>query len=231
VDVAVSKGAKVVSMSFGGADFSSETSLDYHFNVQGVSFVASAGDSGSGVNYPAASPYIVAVGGTTAYGDSNANYQSETAWSGSGGGISAYEAEPTWQSNVGIASNGKRAVPDVAYDADPNTGFSVYDSFSYNGQTGWFNVGGTSAGSPQWAGLLAIANSMRVAQGKATLNLSGANLYSAASSAYSWNYHDVTSGTNGTCGAICTATSGYDYVTGGGSPVANNLINTLAAQQ
>lgn len=231
VDVAVQSGASVVSMSWGGGEFASETSFDSaHFSVNGVTFTASSGDSGNGVEYPAASPFIVAVGGTTLNSDQSGNYLGETAWSGSGGGQSVFEAEPLYQSSYAIPNdpNGARGVPDVAYDADPNTGFAVYDTVRYLGQSGWFQVGGTSAGAPQWAALFAIANSMRVAAGKGTLSSTNSGVYSAASgSAYGANFHDITSGTNGNCGALCTASSGYDYVTGLGSPQANNVIPAL----
>jgi len=124
--------------------------------------------------------------------------------------------------------SGKRGVPDAAYDADPNTGFAVYDSVRYQGQSGWFQVGGTSAGTPQWAGLMAIVNSLRTAAGKGDLRWTYNALYSvAAGSAYGANYHDVTAGTNGTCGSLCSASSGYDYVTGLGSPRANAIIPAL----
>lgn len=229
VDVAVQNGASVVSMSFGGSEFSSEASNDTHFAVNGVTFTASSGDSGNGVEYPAASPDVVAVGGTTLNIASDGSYISETAWSGSGGGQSAYEAEPSYQANYPIPNDpsGVRGVPDVAYDADPNTGFSVYDTVRYQGQSGWFQVGGTSAGAPQWAALFAIANSLRVGAGKATLSSTGTAVYSVAKANYSLNLHDITSGTNGSCGTLCTATTGYDYVTGLGSPQANNIITAL----
>ena len=229
VDVAVQNGASVVSMSFGGSEFSSEASNDTHFAVNGVTFTASSGDSGNGVEYPAASPDVVAVGGTTLNIGSGGSYISETAWSGSGGGQSAYEAEPSYQANYPIPNDpsGVRGVPDVAYDADPNTGFSVYDTVRYQGQSGWFQVGGTSAGAPQWAALFAIANSLRVGAGKATLSSTGTAVYSVAKANYSLNLHDITSGTNGSCGTLCTATTGYDYVTGLGSPQANNIITAL----
>lgn len=233
VDVAVQNGASVVSMSWGGGESLLETIFDTHFAVNGVTFVASSGDSGSGVEYPAASPDVVGVGGTTLNVDSSGNYISETAWSGSGGGQSAYENEPSYQASYPIPNdpNGVRGVPDVAYDADPNTGFPIYDSIRYKGQKGWFQVGGTSAGAPQWSALLAIANSIRVASGKGTLSATGNAVYAvAAASVYNTNFHDITSGSNGSCGVLCTATPGYDYVTGLGSPQANNIIPALVAQ-
>jgi subtilase family serine protease len=229
VDLAVKNKASVVSMSFGGGDFSSELSYDYHFAAAGVTFTASSGDSGDGVEYPAASPHVVAVGGTTLSLGALGAYGGEVAWSGSGGGQSAYEAEPGYQFSYPIPNAGsKRGVPDVAYDADPVSGFSVYDSVTYQGQTGWFKVGGTSAGAPQWAALFAIVNSLRVAAGNQTLNGAGTSVYAVAQAGYAANYHDVTGGSNGTCGTLCNAAAGYDYVTGLGSPQANNIITALA---
>ena len=230
VEVAVKNGAKVVSMSWGLTEFSTETTADKYFETKGVTFVASSGDSGHGVFYPSASPYVVAVGGTTLNLNSSGVWQSETAWScsgtlsceldgGSSGGQSKYEAEPSYQS--GVQSSGKRGVPDVSYDANPSTGVPVYDT----GEGGWIQVGGTSMGSPEIAAMFAIANSMRVANGKKTLTQPQPYLYADAEG----DYHDITSGENGTCGALCTAGPGYDYVTGVGSPQANLLITALVA--
>lgn len=227
IDVAVKNGATIVSMSFGGSEFSGQTSYDSHFNVGGVTFVASSGDSGYGVEYPASSQYVIGVGGTTLNTDPYGNYIGESAWSGSGGGLSAYEPEPAGQTAWPLPYAGKRGIPDAAYNGNPNTGFAVYDSVTYQTQSGWFQVGGTSAGAPQWAGLIAIANSMRVASGKQRLMATYNTLYSAGQSGYPTNYYDVTTGANGTCGNICSATGGYDYVTGIGSPRANYLIPAL----
>jgi len=232
VDVAVQNGASVVSMSFGGGEFSGETSYDSHFAGNGVTFTASSGDSGNGVEYPAASPGVVAVGGTTLTTATGGSYASETAWSGSGGGQSTVENEPLYQALYPIPNDpsGWRGVPDVSYDGDPNTGFAVYDTVRYQGQSGWFQVGGTSAGAPQWAALFAIANSMRVAGKKATLSSTNNAVYNVAKANLSSNFHDITSGTNGSCGTLCTAVTGYDYVTGLGSPQANNVVPALVSQ-
>ncbi|OMG70092.1 S53 family peptidase [Burkholderia ubonensis] len=230
VDVAVQRGASVVSMSFGGNEFSGESGFDGHFGAPGVTFVASSGDSGTGTEYPAASPYVVAVGGTTLSTDPYGNYVGEAAWSGSGGGVSSGEAEPAGQAAWPIPVAGKRGVPDVSYDANPSSGFAVYDSVTYQRQAGWFQVGGTSAGAPQWSALVAIANSLRAAAGKARLSGTYDALYAAGKTAYGSNYHDVTTGTNGSCGAICTAAGGYDYVTGLGSPLAPSLVQALVAR-
>ncbi|MGD0961718.1 MAG: S53 family peptidase [Methylomonas sp.] len=209
VDYAVNNGANVVSMSLGSAEFFGEQMFDMHFNnskAAHVTFVASAGDSGHGAEYPAASPYVVAVGGTSMH----------TA------DASAIETEPADQSvyKLNFDSQGYRAVPDVAYGADPNIGFSVYTSAEFDGQTGWIQVGGTSAGAPQWAAFFAIANQMH---GLKTSD--GATVYTLAKtgSDYAQIFNDVTSGTNGSCGVLCTAAKGYDYITGLGSPNAQAL--------
>jgi subtilase family serine protease len=197
-----------ISMSWGANEFRSETSYDSYFTSSyGATFFASSGDSGAGVIWPAASPNVVAVGGTTLTLNSDGTVASETAWSGSGGGVSSWETEPTYQSTYGITgSNNHRGVPDVSYDANPNTGVSVYDSYGYGG---WLVVGGTSAGAPQWAAIQSLGHSS-----------SNINFYADAKSAsYSSYFRDITSGTNGKY----LAAGGYDYVTGLGSPLTVNF--------
>src|SRR5207244_2794009 len=161
VDTAASyPGVSAVSMSWGGGEFSGESAYDPHFSHPGVTFVASAGDSGTPPEWPSISPNVVSVGGTSLTLTSGGGYGSETGWRSGGGGTSAYVPKPTYQTYVSTPSSTKRTGPDVAYDADPNTGVLVYDSV--NG--GWFAYGGTSAGAPQWAALVAIAD-----QGRAQL--------------------------------------------------------------
>lgn len=217
-------GATEVSMSFGSSEFSGETSYDSYFTNSGTLYTASAGDSGHGTEYPAASPNVIAVGGTTLNGCSGtscAGFTSETAWSGSGGGASSYESIPAYQSSysgpvygagtITALTGGFRGVPDVSFEANPNTGVSVYDSTRYEGQEGWFTIGGTSVGAPDWAGILAAAASTG-----ATALQGDSAIYSGG---YSTNLRDITSGTNGSCGTDCTAGPGYDLVTGLGSPI------------
>jgi hypothetical protein len=221
VDYAVANGAKVVSMSWGANDFAGESAYDSHFNVSGVAFVASAGDSGGVVEYPSASPYVLSVGGTHLPLDKYGNRittNPETAWSSGGGGVSSNEALPTYQSSYGLTYSG-RATPDVAYDADPNTGVAVYDSTRYLFWSGWQVFGGTSIGAPQWAGLIALADQSRPTP-LATNDLTSSPAYNAAGSS---NYRDITSGSNG-----FSAASGYDLATGLGSPVASSLVPYLA---
>jgi subtilase family serine protease len=226
VDVAVQNGASVVSMSFGGPEFSGQSYYDSHFSAAGVTFVAASGDSGHGVDYPAASRLTVSAGGTTLNSDAYGNYIGESAWNGSGGGVSSYSSEPSGQSYWPLPYANHRGVPDVAYNADPSSGVPVYTSVPYNGQTGWFQMGGTSAAAPQWAALFAIVNSQRVAAGKAKLASAYNALYTVGKSSYA-NYRDVASGSNGSCGTVCQASGGYDYVTGLGSPNAASLIPAL----
>jgi subtilase family serine protease len=216
VDYANNNGANVVSMSWGDSEFYTETYYDSNFVNAGIAYVASSGDTGAGVCWPAASPYVTAVGGTTLNIASNNgvySWSSETAWSNSSGGVSAYEALPAYQTQAPDFTYAHRSVPDVAFDANPNTGVSVYDSTRYDGMSGWFVVGGTSVGAPSWAGLIARANSF-----------SNTQLYTLASNptTYATDYHDITSGSNG-----YPAGTGYDLVDGLGSPVANNLVSGL----
>lgn len=233
VDLAVRNGASVVSMSWMSGEFSAETSLDNHFVSNGVTFFAASGDSGTGTAYPAASPNVIGVGGTTLTLDAQGNYKGENAWSGSGGGISRYEHEPTYQALLGLPDDpaGRRGIPDVAYNGDPSTGYAVYDSVAINGLTGWLQVGGTSAGTPQWAALMAVTNSMRARARKANLSAANSAIYALAKANRGGEYHSVTKGSNGACGLICDAMSGYDYITGIGTPQSNALISSLNSQK
>ncbi len=210
IDYAASRTDVVaVSMSWGGAEFPEETTMDSHFvSKSNAIFFASSGDNGTGASWPASSPNVVGVGGTSLTLFKNNSTKSETAWSGSGGGISKYEKAPTFQQNYNIPkSNGMRAVPDVAYDANPADGFSIIR----NGV--WEVVGGTSAGSPQWAAIAALGS-----------GANNTNFYADKSSKSSLNYfHDIVSGSNGDCGYICAARAHYDYVTGLGSPLTVNF--------
>ncbi len=198
-------GVVAVSNSWGGSEFSSETAMDSNFNHAGVAITASAGDSGYGVEYPAASPFVTAVGGTTLNPASNTRGWTETVWSGTGSGCSAYESKPSWQTDSGCSN---RTVADVAAVADPATGVAVYDSYSYMGQSGWLVFGGTSVASPIIASVYALA-------GNTSSISDGSYPYAQISS-----LNDITSGSNGSCGGsyLCTAGNGYDGPTGNGTP-------------
>jgi subtilase family serine protease len=210
VNTAVKLGAKFVSNSYGGSESSSDLSFDSeYYNHPGVAVTASAGDDGYGVSYPAASSDVVSVGGTSLSTASNARGWTETVWGssaggeGTGSGCSAFDAKPTWQTDTGCA---KRTDNDVAADADPNTGVAVYDTY---GNSGWAEVGGTSASSPIIASVFALAGTP------------AANTYPASYLyRHTANLFDVTSGTDGTCSPayLCTGEVGYDGPTGLGTP-------------
>ncbi len=219
-------GVVAVSMSWGGSEYSGETSQDSTFLTPaghtGVVFVASSGDSGAPVSYPAASPNVLSVGGTTLNLNSQGGYLSETGWSGSGGGISQYESQPAYQKGVVTQSTTNRTNPDVAYDANPNTGFPVYDS--YGTQSAWMQFGGTSDAAPQWAALIAIADQGRAAAGESAL--SSTTLLPAIYQLPAADFHDITSGTSDGSPSY-SAGPGYDLVTGRGSPIANLVVAGL----
>jgi hypothetical protein len=227
-------GVSVISMSFGFGDGGPEWFLDNMFTTpaghQGVSFVASAGDNGGfSAEYPAMSPNVLGVGGTTLPADAsgNPNREQESAWSLGGGGISNAEAEPAYQ--LGVQSTGSRTGPDLAYDADLNTGVAIYDTLFANALSPgkpWIEIGGTSAGAPQISSLVAITNQLRVAAGEATLD--GANqllpaIYQIAATDPK-AFHDITTGNNG-----YPAGPGYDFATGFGTPNAQYLVPDLVA--
>ena len=225
-------GVSVVSMSFGTQDSLANQAMDQYLSSyilvtpaghQPITFVASSGDDGWAV-FPSTSPNVVSVGGTFMSVNSSGTILNESAWglpnsvNGSGGG--------------GISQEFKgRQVPDVSYNAAPESGYALYSTFGPDG-TGWLDggVGGTSAGSPQWAALIAIANQGRALNGLPSLN--GATqtlpaLYSAPSNAFT----DIIDGTNENEFSYSwqTAAPGYDLATGIGTPAANNLIPYLAS--
>lgn len=215
IDYAVKQNDVIaVSMSWGGGEFAEETKLDDHFNGKNkISFFASSGDNGTGASWPAASPKVVAVGGTTILFNGDRSLKKELAWDGSGGGVSAFEKQPDYQKSYTIKkSNGYRAIPDVAYDADPASGFSVYKTTGKN-KNNWYVLGGTSAGAPQWAAIQALG-----------LSATNNNFYVDKASNKNGNYFtDIISGKNGDCGYLCAARKHYDYVTGLGSPLTVNF--------
>lgn len=212
-------GVTVISNSWGSLEIQGETTLDSYCKLTTAVCVAASGDVGNPGTYPAYNPYVLAVGGTNLALTSAGAVTSEASWSGSGGGQSAWEPKPSYQNAVNTSA--KRGIPDVSYAADPAKGFSVYDSTAYTGQAGWFQMGGTSAGAPQWSGILAATNQLRKAAGKATFAASQTTNFPLHAAVYSLSagIADITSGpTNGACGAVCTPALGYDFVTGRGSP-------------
>jgi len=241
-------GVVAVSMSWGDTEgdiegsggisglLATESSYDAYFTTPSghtpITFTAATGDSGAGGTvYPAFSPNVLSVGGTSIVpSDYSADYGSETVWNdqygATGGGISLAEPQPGYQSIV-TQSTTNRTVPDVAFDADPATGVWVLDTSQpptpTNPNPGYFQVGGTSLGAPSWAGLIAIADQGRALIGLTSLNGATQTLpriYQLSSS----DFHDVTSGSNDGY----SAEPGYDLTTGRGSPVANLLIPDLA---
>ncbi|AEW92693.1 MULTISPECIES: S53 family peptidase [Streptomycetaceae] len=210
VNQAVGKGAKFVSNSYGGGEDASDAKADsQYFNHPGVVITASAGDSGYGVEYPAASPGVTAVGGTSLTKDSSSRGWSEKVWGssaggeGTGSGCSTTEAKPSWQKGGDCA---KRSVADVSAVADPATGVAVYDSYQSGG---WQVVGGTSASAPIIASVYALAGAPSAGSNPASFP------YQHTSA-----LNDVTQGSNGDCGgtSMCTAGPGYDGPTGLGTP-------------
>ena len=203
VDRAVTMGAKYVSNSWGGSESSSQTTDDAHFNHPGVAITVSSGDSGNGAEYPATSRFVTAVGGTSLRTASNTRGWTESAWSGAGSGCSAFDAKASWQN---VTTNcARRADADVSAVADPATGVAVYQTF---GASGWAVYGGTSASAPIIASVYALAGTP------------GASDFPAAYPyAHPGNLFDVTSGSNGSCGAPqCNAGAGWDGPTGLGTP-------------
>jgi hypothetical protein len=229
-------GVSVVSMSWGTNEFYGEWNYISAFRPahNDVAFVAASGDQGawSGPSFPSVAPNVLAVGGTTLTLGAGSSYAGETGWTYSTGGFSGFDngfqsgfTEPSYQTAALTAaglSYGVRTTPDVSFNADPSSGVAVYDSVGYNGQSGWFDLGGTSAAAPAWAGLIAITDQGLATAGKGSLSTPQllTDLYTLPSS----DFHDITSGFNG-----YFAQPGYDLVTGLGSPKSNLVVADLLA--
>jgi subtilase family serine protease len=211
VNEAVTLGAKYVSNSYGGPEFSSESSYDSaYYHHAGVAITASTGDSNYGAQYPATGAYVTAVGGTSLTSANNTRGWTETVWNtssteGTGSGCSTRIAKPSFQASVTTGCS-NRAEVDVSAVADPNTGVAVYNTYQ---APGWQVYGGTSASAPIIASVYAMA---------------GAPGASGSPNAYPYSHtsslYDVTSGNNGTCspGVLCTAGTGWDGPAGLGTP-------------
>lgn len=236
----------VVSMSWGVDEFSGETAFDGILTTpaghQNITFVAASGDTGTSpdVQWPAASPNVVSVGGSTLTIKTvtNANGVSETTYSGAVTGISQYESPPSYQDPNPTADG--RKIPDVVYDANPDPGFSVYDS----SDGGWLTLGGTSAGAPQWAALVAIADEVRAIQGVSSLD--GASQTLPAIYTFAGTDQAATGGASNAQGAVnldaattnnasllvsgqtASDAGSLDLTTAGGAPQATQVINALA---
>jgi subtilase family serine protease len=253
-------GVVAVSMSWGFSETPGETSYDSNFTTpaghQGITFIASSGDNGSmaGASYPAASPNVLSVGGSTLLLSSTGAYQSESAWTDSGGGYSQYEPEPSYQAK--IQTTGSKATPDVAFDGDPNTGVQVYvtESTRFGGSQGtWMTIGGTSVGSPSWAGIIAIVDQGRALAGLGSLDgptqtlpalytapSSGFHTVAAASSpfsggfgyGYGYGYGAFQSFGGSGLGVSSSTTStstGANTATGLGTPIGPALVSDLVS--
>src|SRR4051812_45649611 len=153
---------------------------------KGIAVLASAGDGGYGVLFPASATNVIGVGGTTLYVDASGARSAETVWAGTGSGCSTYNAAPAWQKIPNSPCGTKKAISDLSADADPGSGLAIYTT--YGGTTGYWVFGGTSLSSP----LVAALYVMQGGYGGSTL----AGQYAWASST---PYFDVTSGSNGTC--------------------------------
>jgi subtilase family serine protease len=205
--------AGYISNSWGGSESSTDTSYDsqYFSHGSGIVTTVSAGDSDYGASYPATSPNVVSVGGTALSTASNSRGWTESVWNttpgseGTGSGCSAYEPQPSWQTSLGLSGCSKRIDNDVAADADPATGVAVYDTS--NGNSGWSEVGGTSASSPMVAAMYALAGNAGASPAD--------DIYT-----HTGNFYDITSGNDGSCSPayLCTAETGYDGPTGIGTP-------------
>jgi subtilase family serine protease len=207
VNEAAALGATQISNSYGGGESSSETTYSSkYYQHPGIDVTVSSGDDGFGVEFPAASQYVTAVGGTTLTRASNARGWTESAWSDAGSGCSVYIPKPSWQHDVSCA---RRTVADVSAVADPNTPVAVYDSY---GESGWLEFGGTSVASPLIASIDALAGGR---SGTTSAPTYGSYAYVNPS-----QFNDVVGGSNGSCGGNyeCTGVAGYDGPTGIGTP-------------
>jgi subtilase family serine protease len=200
-NTAAAQGAHAISNSYGGGE-SGTSSYETSYNHPGIAITVSSGDSGYGVQFPASSPHVTAVGGTHLTTAANSRGWTETVWSGTGSGCSSVYAKPSWQHDSGCA---KRMEADVAADADPNTGVAVYGPTSSR-RSGWMVFGGTSVAAPLVAGIYGVNG------GSVTY---GSNPYSNTGALF-----DVTSGSNGSCSVayFCHGEVGYDGPTGLGTP-------------
>jgi kumamolisin len=212
-------GAGQVSMSWGGSETRRETSNDSIFTTPGIVYFASSGDIGAETEYPSASPNVVAAGGTTIHRDGSGNFTSETAWSGSGGGPSQFEARPAYQSVVSSIVGSVRGIPDMSFDSDPNSGVSVFAPACSTPGSTWLVFGGTSVASPSLAGVVNLAGHF-FSSSSVELSTVYTNLGNNS------NYRDITSGTasngSGRRKDSETAVPGWDFITGVGSPLGVN---------
>lgn len=217
-----------VSNSYGGSEFSNESNYNSVYSFTNTAaMTVSSGDSGYGVEFPAASPNVTATGGTTlTYSTSSGTLSwSQTAWSGAGSGCSTYESAPSWQSSSWDTACSNRTVSDTSAVADPNTGVAVYDSFH---KSGWMVFGGTSVASPLVSAVYALASGYSLSTSSA-FSPSPSGLYASTAP----SLYNVTSGSNGSCGTyLCNAATSlspasmpyYDGPTGMGTPAGASSL-------
>jgi subtilase family serine protease len=235
--------AQVVSNSWGCPEFPAEGSLDAHFDKP-VAIVFAAGDSGTPAMYPSASPYVLSVGGTSlsiagtgpsgGCGSGSCTWAGESVWVGGGGGASAYESEPPYQTGFcGTttevnACGGMRGTPDISWTTGGSIGVAVYDSGAPGSYQGWHTAWGTSVGAPSVAGLIALADQAgRTVLTTNDLTSRWVYQFAASPSNYGLAYHDITSGSNGI--RCCSAAAGFDLASGLGSPIGASWIAITAA--
>jgi len=201
-------GVNVISNSYGGGE-TGAANYAAAYKHPGIAITVSSGDSGYGVQFPASSPDVTAVGGTSLTKASNARGWNETTWSGAGSGCSTVFGKPSWQTDTLCAM---RTEADVSAVADPNTGVAVYGPTGKGTQSGWMVFGGTSVAAPVIGAIYAV----------------GGHSITAAQSIYAnkTSLNDVTSGSNGSCGStyLCTAGPGYDGPTGLGTPIGTTAF-------
>jgi hypothetical protein len=221
----------VISLSLGRNELYIDPIANVHFrneNTSNVTFAVATGDNGAMAGFPAISPDVTAVGGTYLNLDASGNLITpESGWPGSGGGLSSFFPQPDYQKGISVAGGtlgNRRAVPDLAFLADPRSGVSVLNSSpDIFGSSGWTRVGGTSLATPIFAGFTALINERRAELGKGVIgDQMNPAIYEAARDDYAGTFNDITSGTNG-----YSATKGYDLVTGLGSPKPS-LVEAVA---
>jgi subtilase family serine protease len=201
-------GVHAISNSYGDAEYPGSTALEPSYNHPSIAITVSTGDGGYGAQFPAVSPHVTAIGGTSLKRASNARGWSETAWSKAGSGCSSIYPQPSWQTAVSPLC-AFRMVADTSAVADPNTGVAAYGPLGFFNLSGWLVVGGTSVGAPLTAAIYGLNGTTPAPQNQNQvpyLNTGSLN--------------DVTSGSNGSCGGtyFCTAGTGYDGPTGLGTP-------------
>jgi subtilase family serine protease len=209
-------GGGEVSNSWGSYEFSGENKNDSYFKTKGIVYFAASGDGGGETVYPGASPFVVSAGGTSINRDGSGDFSGESAWGdgvkgdeGAGGGPSAYEPRPSYQSIIKSIVGSHRGTPDISFDADPFTGVAIYST----PWGGWVEVGGTSVSSPSLAGIVNASDEF-----KTSTNAELTETYYEYGNAtkYKADFRDITTGSNG-----FACVKGWDFCSGIGSPITH----------